>query len=229
MLARSCWIVGAVLVAVLFGGRPFGALAQSDRGRAELRTQSRATTKPPATLRVRVVSDEGILVVYNAPIARSDRPEAPSYLMLWRDFRSLELSIYSQLVRSPDEVAGAVTKLGAALDVDTESLTELAPWLRGSQQEREGDDSEPQIWIGATVESVGRVVGIHDERGLRLLAGGLLQATNDDIVSPCVLPRRATVPPRPEEDADEIAPGVLGPGNRATGRRGRWAIFTGPC
>ena len=70
-------------------------------------------SEPGSTLRVRAVMEEGILVVYDAPRVTDRSANGPAYFCLWRDLSTGELSIYSRLTATPEEIDQALRALGA--------------------------------------------------------------------------------------------------------------------
>ena len=66
----------------------------------------------PTTLRQRVVTDQGIFLVYDAPISAGTGENGP-YLAWWRDLRSNELYLYDRLLLGPTDVEVALDELQA--------------------------------------------------------------------------------------------------------------------
>jgi len=74
------------------------------------------------TAPLRLISDDGVLIVYNAPASEKVRP----YLIYWNDFASAKLHVYDRLVLRNNELGSVVRALQSGLQISENSIVELS-------------------------------------------------------------------------------------------------------
>ena len=116
LLASILGVAGLLLAGGrgLAGSRRADTLAGLKRGEEAQNHQN--------GLRIRVIGDEGIFLVYDAANPSSNpRPQA-GYLAYWNDFETETLYVYGRLLFEPADVGQAMLRLERDLGIDVDAL-----------------------------------------------------------------------------------------------------------
>ncbi len=119
---RVALLAGILGVAglLLAGGRGLAG-SRGAAGRGGLKGGEAVQTHQEG-LRVRVIGDEGILLVYDAANPPSNPRARRGYLAYWNDYQTESLYVYGRLLLEPAGVGQALLNLERDLGIDVDAL-----------------------------------------------------------------------------------------------------------
>ena len=162
---RVALLAGILGVAglLLAGGRGLAGSRGAD-ARAGLKGADAAQTHQDG-LRVRVVGDEGIFLVYDsANPASNPRPQA-GYLAYWNDFETETLYVYGRLLFEPADVGQALLSLERDLGIDVDALAAADMRVEPALQEAASYPAEDTLWDSATYGAIQTLMGFEYAEG----------------------------------------------------------------
>lgn len=118
------------------------------------------TTDGPAIARVRIITLDGVFVLFDAAIPKNDLADRkPAYVAWWNDFAAQKRFVFGRLIETQADVGHALLNLERDLDVDLDSLVDDSPELNqaivnAAAEAEDGIDWEPATY-GTAVQIMG--------------------------------------------------------------------------
>ena len=142
-------------------------------------------------LRMRVVSEDGLFLVYDAAIPADAAPrKSAGYLAYWNDYSSRQAYIFQRLLFSPQDVGHALLNLERDFGTAVDSLAGQNRLLEQGLQQAAEVAIDPTLWADATEQIALAVMG-------RVPASGSEVSTRIVDSEECLdfLPPKVVLPP----------------------------------
>jgi len=178
-------------------------------------------TVPTSSLRMRVETEDGVLVVYDAAVQDGETTECSGYLVYWQPRGEEDVQVYREVVEDERELARIVLSLENDFDVDIEGLEESDQRLTRAMKARAAAEVRRGLWAPATPERTLDIMGFDPEE---------VDATNDDQVALACEPCAAGVPPPSDcSSPTRLVREALNVVVACCGRGGGPGPCSGPC
>lgn len=136
-----------------------GTTETADSGIPGANEDAFLTASGLAIARVRIVSLDGVFVLYDAAVPKDLADRRPAYVAWWNDFAARKRFVFGRLIESQADVGHALLNLERDLDVDLDSLIDDNPELNqaivdAATQSEYGIDWQPATY-GTAVQIMG--------------------------------------------------------------------------
>jgi hypothetical protein len=175
----------------------FAQKSPKPRSPADSKDGGVASTEEPDFTRFRVVTDEGILVLFDSAEEWDGRSEPASQLAYWHDFATEQLFFFDQLLFTEADVLQSIATMQRDLGTDT------APIL----------GEKPEFVPLPDIVSLGLWRPAVEFDVLAVMGGGIASATEGEVsgvIMPCV-PNSNCDPVVAAANNEPIAPATSGP------------------
>ena len=117
---------------------------------------------PVPAMRLRVISTQGVFLVYDAARPAGEAHGTPGFVGYWNDYQGEALYVYPQLLFERIEVGHALLNLERDLGIDVGVLIERQPMLQRALPDADSEPEDPTAWFMASFETILQVMGFQN-------------------------------------------------------------------
>ncbi|MCH7885659.1 MAG: hypothetical protein IIC01_10465, partial [Planctomycetes bacterium] len=110
-------------------------------------------------MRLRVISTQGVFLVYDAARPAGEARSAPGFVAYWNDFATETLYVYDRLLLTQVDAAQALLNLERDLDIDAGLLGVQSRILEDGMSEARSQAEDPVEWTPATEAGILAIMG----------------------------------------------------------------------
>jgi hypothetical protein len=135
-------------------------------------------------LRTRIATDDGALVIYDAPRAEGEPPGQAGYLAYWKDYAADEVYVYGRVIEKRSDLVHALLWLRHDFGIDPHDLAPdvFTDDLPDLPEVDSTDLTEPRAWFLATRDRVMVIVGLWSPEDIDQTAERTYSGT---VAAPC--------------------------------------------